>query len=558
MKKIVLFIAATLVSSCSFIQKSDKQIELIPYHQKDKYGYFDLEGKIVINPQFGYASVFREDIALVKTIGDEPKWGYIDKEGKYLINAIYKRGTIFQEGIAWVTTENSAPIAINKKGETIFTLKQAENVIIFSEGLAAFSISDSSDVKWGFVDKKGIVKINPQFKSVRSFLNGKCAVENKEGKWGYIDGNGKLIINYQFDGAQNFMNGKAVVYLDEKGGIIDEEGKYVINPQFDSILNDGKIFYVEQDDKIGWVDEKGKFIINPQFEEGNLFENSDLASIKSGDQYGYIDTKGKILINPQFEMALPFVNGNAIVKSGDKIGVVDSEGKFVVNPQFEELSFDVYYYLSSNNNYGTSNYSIKTDYFDIDKVIKIINPENPENLSFDDTFIAIAKKMSLDVSDFKNDSQSILIKDKNISNNANYSFGVLGEAKEYDYYSYNYTLSNNKPYGFYYAIELKNNGYGKTKNLKKSLEKKFSSYTILKKGSIDGEEVTVLNNKKQTLIIACSGENNLAFYILNKDFEINNYLRKIDSDDDSSEIYAEPVVEEAAPVVEEAVEEYYD
>lgn len=554
MKKIVLFIAAILVSSCSFIGKSDKQIELIPYHQKDKYGYFDLEGKIVINPQFGYASVFREDIALVKTTGDEPKWGYIDKEGKYLINAIYKRGTIFQEGIAWVTTENSAPIAINTKGETIFTLTQAENVTIFSNGLAAFSVSDSTEVKWGFVDKKGIVKINPQFKTVTGFLNGKCAVENKEGKWGYIDENGKLIINYQFDRAFNFMNGNATVFLDDKAGVINEEGKYIINPQFDSILNDGKMFFVKQDDKIGWVDEKGKFIINPQFEEGNLFENSDLASVKSGDQYGYIDTKGKIIINPQFEMALPFVNGNAIVKSGDKIGVVDSEGKFVVNPQFEELSYDVYYYLSSSNSYGTANFVINTDYFDIDKVVKTINIDNPEKLSFDDTFITIAKKMNLDVNDFTSSSQNVVINDKNISNNANYSFGILGEAKDYNYYSYTYTLTNNKPYGFFYLIDLKNTGYGKSKNLKKSFEKKFSSYTTLKKGYIDGEEVTVLNNKKQSLIIACSGENKLVLYTLNKDFEISDYLRKIDSDIDSSE-YNEPVVEEATEVVEE-VEEY--
>lgn len=72
MKKILLMIVPLLLASCSFF-KSSKDIELIPYAQKEKYGYFDLEGKIVINPQFAYATAFREGIALVKATGDKGK-----------------------------------------------------------------------------------------------------------------------------------------------------------------------------------------------------------------------------------------------------------------------------------------------------------------------------------------------------------------------------------------------------------------------------------------------------------------------------------------------------
>ncbi len=116
MKKLLMIIAPLLFIGCSFF-KSSKDIELIPYAQKDKYGYFDLEGKIVINPQFEFATVFREGLALVRTTGEKGKWGYIDKDGKFVINATYKNATVFQEGLAWVVIENSAPSAIDKNGE---------------------------------------------------------------------------------------------------------------------------------------------------------------------------------------------------------------------------------------------------------------------------------------------------------------------------------------------------------------------------------------------------------------------------------------------------------
>jgi hypothetical protein len=61
MKKSALLILVMMLSlvSCNFF-KSSNNLELIPFLQKDKYGYFDLEGKIAINPQFDYAQTFSD------------------------------------------------------------------------------------------------------------------------------------------------------------------------------------------------------------------------------------------------------------------------------------------------------------------------------------------------------------------------------------------------------------------------------------------------------------------------------------------------------------------
>jgi len=548
MRKLLMIIAPLLLVGCSFF-KSSKDIELIPYAQKDKYGYFDLEGKIVINPQFAFATAFREDIALIKTTGENGKWGYIDESGKIIINATYKDATVFQEGIAWVIVENGAPSAIDKNGEIKFTLKEAENVRLFSEELAAFSKVDSTNTIWGFVDKSGKQVINPQFQSVGSFHDGKCAIQNKDGKWGYIDKSGKIIINYQFDNAENFVDGKAVVQLDDKTGVIDEDGKYIINPQFKSAYADGDNYLIDQDNKWGWCDDKGKFIINPQFDDALFFGDSKLACIKSSDKWGYIDNEGKIMINPQFDLAFPFMNNIAIVKSGDKFGLIDKEGKYKVNPQFESIGDDVIYYLYDSTIKG----SITSDYLDTDKILKVINVDKPENLSFDDNFQTILNKTGKSINDFNTYSDTnTIFENKTINNEASYGFAVMGKFLNYNF-SFNKVINNSKPIGFFYAISLSGKANGKAESVQKAFEKKLNGYNLMKKGFVNSFYTSVYKNNKNIIVTSSSNSSTVFFHILNKDFDISAYLNKIaDKSEVSTSSYNETAVDTTA--VEEVVD----
>ena len=86
MKKIIYSIVLlVIVSSCSLFNSKDK-IELIPFSQKGKYGYFDLNGKIAINPQFENASAFRNGLALVSILNNNKlKWGFIDNYWKIFV-----------------------------------------------------------------------------------------------------------------------------------------------------------------------------------------------------------------------------------------------------------------------------------------------------------------------------------------------------------------------------------------------------------------------------------------------------------------------------------------
>ena len=479
---VAVMIVTSILSSCGGGGDSISEVNLIPVKSGKDFQYIDKEGKIVINPQFKNATVFRDGLALVETSGDEPKFGFITEDGKYAVNAMYKEATVFSDGLAWVVSENEAPTAIDKKGEIKFTLQDAEEVRLFKDGLAAFSmVNEEGEEKWGFVDKTGKVVINPQFSSVSNFRDGLCGVRNDDDKWGFINKEGTITINYQFDGANDFKNGKCIVTSSNKDGVIDKEGKYIINPQFTDMQIDGDIFLVNQDGKRGWCDKDGKLIINPQFGNAYPFNGNDITSVQSGKSYGYIDKEGKILINPQFDEALSFNGKLALVVSGDKIGFIDKDGKYVINPQFDEPSKDlINYFLTGGSEYSTAN----TDYFNVGAITAILNFDSPEGFTFSSTFEDVMKKHELDESDFRrNRSEFEVISDWKISNDASYNFYVLGSAHDIKidnsgwYPSEKYVFNGkNKPTGYAYSISLGGKGYGKQDAVITAIQGKLSGY----------------------------------------------------------------------------------
>jgi hypothetical protein len=537
MKKIIPFLSLLLIlSSCNF-NKSNK-IDLIPYLDNGLYGYFDFDGKIVITPQFKQATVFRDGLALVQADGDENLWGFIDASGKYVIKPEYKDATVFSEEIAWVVSDNSAPKAINTKGEVLFTLKQANKVRYFSNSLAAFSVvnSDDNSEKWGFVDAQGNQKITAQFDMVGYFSENLCAVRNTSGKWGYIDNTGKIIINYQFDGALAFTDGNATVSLDGKYGIINNSGEYIINPQYKSIYKDGELYNINQDRKYGWVDKEGKYIINPQFDDALFFLSNDLCPVKISKDWGYVNKEGKIIINGQFQKAFPFIGDKAIVKSGDSYGVIDKEGKYIVNPQFKDIGDDLIMYLFQSIVPGSIKSEIETDYINLDGILSAVDFEKPENIGFDEGFNSILKKLNLSPDSFGyNDNENYLFRNKKINNEVQYSFAMEGNIKLMNDDTYEFYISKEKPLSFLYEFYLSGKAYGRAESIQKEFESKLDNYSLIKKGFISGRYISIYKGTKSIVMIGNYNSNEIFVKILPTNFQFDKmYLNSIVQDKNTS------------------------
>lgn len=120
------------------------------FEKNGKYGFIDLNGKIIIPAKFDNATHFGEGLAGVR-VGE--KWGFVDPSGEMVIQP------------------------------------QFDEVGVFSEGLVSVAING----KWGFIDPTGRIVITPQFdKWTYYFENGLCEVHVGD-KIGYIDKEGRFV-----------------------------------------------------------------------------------------------------------------------------------------------------------------------------------------------------------------------------------------------------------------------------------------------------------------------------------------------------------------------------
>ncbi|MDP4240145.1 MAG: WG repeat-containing protein [Bacteroidota bacterium] len=505
LKHLSVVLLAVLIASCTSSVKKNDVINLLPVRTGQVFRYIDTEGKIIINPQFKEAGLFRNGLALVQVFGSKPMWGFITKEGTFALRARYKEATVFSEEIAWVVPENGAPEAINVKGDSLFTIKAAKSVRIFHNGLAAFSVSaDSVSVKWGFVDTKGNVKIAPQFSATGDFSDGKCAVANSAGEWGYIDTEGNVSINYQYTRANGFVDGKAIVQSGKECGVIDEKGKFVINPLFSEMKADSPEYIIKQNNKWGWCDGSGTITIDPQFGEAYPFNGNELAPVKLGNKFGFVDRKGKLIIDAQFDAALPFNGKIAWVVSKGKGGFIDKDAKYIIQPLHDAVSEDLKAYLQT----GTSAYeSVNTDYFDVDAIVNRLKNDITEStvagLSYKSPMSLIYRKYKKSEADFiKNASEHKIISAERISNDATLDFFLLGTPWSEAYngkMGFSYTLKPNYTHtGFSYRFMLTGKGAGNEGQVLRLLETALKGYSKDEKHS--NADVTILQSRFQLLV----------------------------------------------------------
>ncbi len=276
-----------------------------PFMDRDKWGYRDETGKVVIPPRFEYAWPFSEGLA---RITDGEKIGFIDMTGTLVIEAQFDAATQFSEGLAAVGFGEKLLEKkhgyINKKGELVIPV-QFDSAAIFSEGLAAVGFGKGFfDLKYGYIDKKGELVIPATFTGADRFSEGLAPVI--VGEWadmlsnkrlaGYIDKSGKFEIKPAFYQARAFSEGVAPI----AAGAMS---KY----------------------SWGYLNLKDNLFIEFKYEDADVFSDG-LARVKLNGKYGYIDRTGDLVFPPLFQAASKFGNGVARIAYGGKVAFLDKFG----------------------------------------------------------------------------------------------------------------------------------------------------------------------------------------------------------------------------------------
>jgi hypothetical protein len=81
--------------------------------------------------------------------------------------------------------------------------------------------------RWGYLDPKGEIIINPTYEIAHAFSEGKATVK-QNGKWGFINTKGDIIVPCEYDKFEStYSKGYGKLIKNNKVFIFDENGKAV-------------------------------------------------------------------------------------------------------------------------------------------------------------------------------------------------------------------------------------------------------------------------------------------------------------------------------------------
>ena len=238
--------------------------------ENGKYGFINQFGDVTVKAELNGALRFREGLAACQR-GN--KIGFINAAAKVRIPYCFTAARSFSEGLAAVeeTTRYIRTMGyINPLGEYVFKAErnQFDELGSFVDNMAAVR----KGFKWGFINRKFEVVIEPQFEAVRSFYGGLAAVKVK-GKWGYVNKEGELSISPIYDEAYDFEEVLAMVKRDGLFGFIDRDGRSALELQFTNVE---PYYYdmarVSQYPNFGYIDVEGNVIWDPRAPADGMFD----------------------------------------------------------------------------------------------------------------------------------------------------------------------------------------------------------------------------------------------------------------------------------------------
>lgn len=175
----------TLVIEPQFAHAESFSEGVAPVLFGDQYGFIDRTGNFVIPPQFEAAEPFSDGRAQIALGG---KTGYINHRGDIIIEPVYDYGGNFHNGRALVA-QGGILAYIDAAGNVEIELANMARGSDFAEGLAAVVIGD----QYGYIDLQGNFVIPPQFSYAGAFQNGLATFETAR-SWGVINNIGEVVL----------------------------------------------------------------------------------------------------------------------------------------------------------------------------------------------------------------------------------------------------------------------------------------------------------------------------------------------------------------------------
>ena len=252
------------------------------------------------------------------------RYGFMDTTGKVVIPPIYKRASNFSEGVSIVITENNEKIVIDKTGKQLLNLTSVkpEDYIKTGKSLESFKRITYFGL---FYEDKIQVKVSTGLKVIK--YGNDVKYRYKSTKYGYADKTGKIVINPAFDMVRPFSEGRAAVMKNQKWGFIDSVGNIIVDFKYEY--------------------EPGAFIeglASVRSNDGRVKENKDHEEFRSFDKVGFIDKSGKQLIDTTLSIHSTLSINILTEPLEEEIGPPAEYNRFL-DFTFTSIRYQQYYYL---------------------------------------------------------------------------------------------------------------------------------------------------------------------------------------------------------------------
>lgn len=323
MKRLTIFILLTFaLCGGAFAQtlSMDKSTKL--------YGYKNSDGAWQIAPQFQYAYPFEGKFKRFAVVKQDHHWGCIDVRGEMMIRNVFH-------------SAEEAEVAGKKWEEG------------GEPGKWVYPAQNPADGKWGFVDYYGKWKFSAEYEDVRAFVGTEpmaYATVRTDGRWGCIDSKGVMVIE--------------PIFMEQNDA--HQAGEQWINGRhYDTWRYPTKD---KQTGLWGYVNYLGRWVVMPQYEDRDFFgpdHNYIYAQVKKDGRWGSIDRNGKVVsitIFPTMEIAdyalMQLEHGRKIDGwrypvtdiETEKWGWVDYTGEWVIEPIYDGAS----HFINDTGEYATA------------------------------------------------------------------------------------------------------------------------------------------------------------------------------------------------------------
>jgi hypothetical protein len=255
--------------------------ELVPFRENSLWGYKDQQGTVRIQPQYGYATKFSGNYAVVSK--------------NHLL------GTI----------NTSNEVVIPFQHEYLRPLDSIE--FLFGKRAVHFG-----EYKLGVMSRQGVVKI-PSLYS------------------GILKQQGLYIVTRQEDSLVSKQPGGDVRSTKQWYGLIDSSGKTLLSVKFESIqwINDSLLVVSKKNGASGSAlfNRKGKQLTSFDYMVFGAFREG-LAKARIGNRYGFVRPDGVVAIPVRFDYCEDFNEGFAMIRMNERWGAIDTGGKVKIQPKY--------------------------------------------------------------------------------------------------------------------------------------------------------------------------------------------------------------------------------